>query len=430
MKNCVNAVLFNYLPNLLAGTWLCSCYDLELDGYVHLSDQFIEKLKEQNVITKLQENSDVLTINIPSGSQFIENLNLGKSRRFLSFRGKRQPIIDDFIEFISQKGSKRLVTVSKNIKNILKIEKGTNRRLKLADLEYLQKLTEIVTHALKQNSTSDFDREILLLSIIESANKLLYSASRNFLNAVVDAQVTALPKNHVQAVTEAIYSDNIKYKKDDFKYICMKLTLCRPFPGYSDYFADLTSEILQMSNSKVHNILLEVIDIVRNKRKFFETLLGNDLSDAMGASMQKALCGPVTHARQVISVFRGVISHRYTWISNKKQELKIKTTAIRVLLDIIDQVFDTDGAEIVAMHFDSTVKAVRGWEESTKKGNLEEIVSKVVNYSVDTLDTYLDTVSKNEIKVLSQAIYYSSYNITPEYKYLFYSGSKLTNVNA
>lgn len=409
--------------------WLSNCYDLEIDGYVQLSDELIEKLKKVNVISPLKENSDVMTINVPSVSRLFERLTSGNNRRFALFRAENKPIIDDFIEYISQTGSKRLVTVSKNIKNILKIEKGTNRRLKLADVEYLQKLKEIVAHALKQNSTTDLDREILLLSIIESSNKLLYSVSRNFLNAVVDAYVHDLPKKDVLAVTEAIYSDNIKYKKTDFKYICEELKLCRPFPGYSDYFADLTSEILQMSDSKLSKILLEAIKTGRTKRKFFKSLLGTELAENIGTSVQNTLGGPVIHARQVMSIFRGVISKRYTWISNKKQELKLKTTAIRVLLDIIDKLYDTDGDEIVALHFDSTVKAIRDWELSVRN-DLETIIFNIISYSVDTLDHYLDTVSKNEIRILSQAILFGTYNITPEFDYLFYSGSKLTNVEA
>lgn len=375
----------------------------------------------------LNNDQDVMNINIHNAKKYLDKYILKDTRRLNTFRSEGKPVIDDFIEYISQRGSKRLVTVSKNIKNILKIEKGTNRRLKLADVEYLQKLKEIVAHALKQNSTTDFDREILLLSIIESSNKLLYSVSRNFLNAVVDGHETILPKDDVQAVTEAIYSDNIKYKKTDFKYICKELKLCRPFPGYTDYFADLTSEVLQMSDNKLRKILVKTIKAGTTKRKFFESVLGSDLAANFGKVVKSNLGGNLTHARQVMSVFRGVISKRYTWISNKKQELKLKTTASRVLLDIIDKLYDTDGEEIVAMHFDSTVKALRDWEGSMRN-DLETILFNVINYSVDTLNHYLDTVSKNEIRILSQTIIYGTYNVTPEYDYLFYSGSKLTNV--
>lgn len=374
----------------------------------------------------LNKDQNIMTIHVPNAKQYFDKLQSKDTRRSL-FRADNKPVIDDFIEYISQRGSKRLVTVSKNIKNILKVEKGTNRRLKLADVEYLQKLKEIVAHALKQNSTTDFDREILLLSIIESSNKLLYSVSRNFLNAVVDGYESALPQDDVRAVTEAIYSDNIRYKKTDFKYICKELKLCRPFPGYSDYFADLTSEILQMSDSRLHKILMNAIKAGQTKRDFFESVLGVDLAANIGTLVQNTFGGDVTRARQVMSVFRGVISKRYTWISNKKEELKLKTTAIRVLLDIIDKLYDTDGEEIVAMHFDSTVKALRTWERGMRN-DLETILFNVINYSVDTLKHYLDTVSKNEIRILSQTIIYGTYNITPEYDYLFYSGSKLTNV--
>lgn len=374
----------------------------------------------------LNKDQNIMTIHVPGAKQYFEKFNSKDTRKSL-FRAENKPVIDDFIEYMSQGGSKRLVTVSKNIKNILKIEKGTNRRLKLADVEYLQNLKGIVAHALKQNSTTDFDREILLLSIIESSNKLLYSVSRNFLNAVVDGYESELSKDDVRAVTEAIYSDNIKYKKTDFKYICKELKLCRPFPGYSDYFADLTSEMLQMSDSKLHKILMNSIKAGRTKRDFFESVLGVDLAANIGTLVQNTFGGNVTRARQVMSVFRGVISKRYTWISNKKEELKLKTTAIRVLLDIIDKLYDTDGEEIVAMHFDSTVKALRTWERGVRN-DLETILFNVINYSVDTLKHYLDTVSKNEIRILSQTIVYGTYNVTPEYDYLFYSGSKLTNL--
>lgn len=376
----------------------------------------------------INKDPNVMTIQIPGAKKFMEKFNLRDTRRFSTFRTGSKHVIDDFIEYISQKGSQRLVTVSKNIKNILKIEKGTNRRLKLADVEYLQKLKEIVAHALKQKSSTDFDREILLLSIIESANKLLYSVSRNFLNTVVDGHETILPKEDVRAVTEAIYSDNIRYKKADFKYICKELKLCRPFPGYSDYLADLTSEILQMSDSKLRKILRKIILAGHTKRDFFKSVLGADLAANMGTLVNNTFDGDLAYARQVMSVLRGVISKRYTWISNKKQDLKLKTTAIRVLLDIIDKLYDTDGEEIVAMHFDSTVKALRDWEGGMRN-DLETILFNVINYSVDTLKHYIDTVSKNEIRILSQTIIYGPYNVTPEYDYLFYSGSKLTNVD-
>lgn len=380
------------------------------------------------MLSASNNDQKVMTINILNAKQYFDKLNFGNTRRFSLFRTGNKPVIDNFITYISQKGSKRLVRVSKNIKNILKVEKGTNRRLKLADVEYLQKLKEIVSYALTHNSTTDFDREILLLSIIESSNKLLYSVSRNFLNVVVDGHGSNLPKDDVRAVTEAIYSDNIKYKKEDFQYICRELKLCRPFPAYSDYFADLTSEILRMSDYKLREVLMKIIVAGQSKRDFFESVLGADLAANIGTLVQSTFNGELSYARQVLSVFRGIISKRYTWISNKKYDLKLKTTAIRVLLDIIDKLFDTDGEEIVALHFDSIVKAMRDWELNLRN-DLETILFNIINYSVDTLKHYLDTVSRNEIRILSQTIIYGTYNVTPEYDYLFYSGSKLTNVD-
>lgn len=382
----------------------------------------MEKLKAEQLVSETNKDKNVITIHGPNAKQYLEKNKLIGARR------ASKPVSENFIEYMSQKGSQRLVIVSKNIKNILKIEKGTNRRLKLADVEYLQKLKEIVAHSLKQNSITDYDREILLLSIIESSNKLLYSVSRNFLNAVVDDhEPETLPKKDVQIITETMYSNNIKYQKADFKYICKELKLCRPFPGFSDYFADLSSEILQMSDSKLHKILTKTIKAGQTKRDFFESVLGTDLATNIGKLLQNNIGRDLTRARQVISVFRGVISKRYTWISNKKQELKLKTTAIRVLLDIIDKLYDTDGEEIVVMYFDLTVKALRDWERG-QRNDLDSILLKIINYSVDTLKHYLDAVSKNEIRILSQTIIYGAYNVTPEYDYLFYSGSKLTNI--
>lgn len=413
---------FNYISTYrFSGLWLSCSYDIELDGYVRLSDQFIERLQKEQVLSALNKDENTTTILVPGAKEYIDKFI--NSRR-ISFRASKS-VIENFIEYMSQKGSQRLVTVSKNIKNILKIEKGTNRRLKLADVEYLQKLKEIVAHALKQNSTTDLDKEILLLSIIESSNRLLYSISRNLLNAVVDGQKNILPKEDLQVVTETMYSDNIKHKKADFKYICKELKLCRPFPGYSDYFADLTSEILQMSDSKLHKILTKTIKAGQTKRDFFESVLGAHLAADIGILVQNTFGGDLSRARQVMAVFRGVISKRYTWISDKKQTLKVKTTAIRVLLDIIDKLYDTDGEEIVAMHFDMTVIALRDWEMGMRN-DLETILFNIINYSVETLKHYIDTVSKNEIRILSQTIIYETYNITPEYDYLFYSGSKLT----
>ncbi|KAG6446143.1 hypothetical protein O3G_MSEX004304 [Manduca sexta] len=412
-------VLFYYI--ILQGLTTCFTYDVELEGIMRIGDAFLKELQDDLAEYKKLQTTFRPDKPIRPVKKYIGVGKVSKKSRKTGENEKRNKTYIGSFSRIKEDGFWRLDKLQVIVKNHLKINKNISKVIRKVSEEYSAALDKYFDSIITHVSETQLDIEFLILDLVETSNKMLYSMQRKIFNDVVDANKSKIPKVYITKATENIFKQSINDKKRHMNLICELHQICRPYPGFSDYFADLISEILKLSDSRL-NIFLKILkNSLEHNIDFIHQIIDERALEKWTYHMSY-LSTDMAIIRDIISILRTVITQRHKVVTTGDDKLKNRTAAMKILLDIIDKAFEDDGEDMIAMNIDIVVEALRHW--TSRAQDIETIVTNFVKYFFNILKQSISVDTKQEIKVLTEVILKGKSKNRSIYKELLSKGSK------
>nr|XP_021194190.2 uncharacterized protein LOC110379020 [Helicoverpa armigera] len=384
------------------------CYDVELEGVVKVGQDFLKALDDGSAFVKKMN----LPFNFRSkgklpkkalGSAVMRAITANQNEEHFRTDSNTQPDIqiEECIDHFKKIGNESLHAIGKKIITDLAINMDIGLMLKTASGDYhtsMQNYNDVVS---KENIKSTLDREFVYLDVVETSNGLLYSIERKLLNDIIANKTDVLFDNSVEAMNEKIYKHSVQEKKNKVKFICEKYKVCRHYPAFTDYCADLITEILKLTDKKFTAIIEILRIIIKENKGFFEKVMEKEEKYLIIKKLE-SLSTDLFQMKEFFAVLRGVITQRFKAVSSSEKSLKSRTIATRILLDIVDKALSGD-EDLLAIDFDNSVSALRSWEDGVRQ-NIHGIYEDFAKNLFRIMQFNLTKNARKEMKILIQAI--------------------------
>lgn len=332
----------------------------------------------------------------------------------------------DYIEHLKRNGTRHIKYIGKQIKKEIKTNKNIDFILKTVIDDYVTILQNYYTYTIENNTDSKIDKEYIFLDMIETSNSLLYGEEKKLLNYIVMGLNKNSLNNSLRNMSVNIYRHTVNNKKEEMRYICTTYHVCRQYPAFTDYLADLISEILKLSESKFE-ILLELIKtVLKSHEDLFATISQKEDRELMLAKLE-TFSDDMFAMKEFLAVMRSVITQRFKLVDSGNEKLKKKTKAVRLFIDIIDKALSIE-EDIISVDFDITIQALRDWSGGTREV-IGDIIKGFVNHVLGMLEHNLSDKTRKEISVLVEVITRDSITYAEIYEDLFKFGSNFEEDN-
>ncbi|KAJ0172394.1 hypothetical protein K1T71_012367 [Dendrolimus kikuchii] len=379
---------------------LCLTFDIELEGVIRMGDEFLESL-----------NKDVQEYHSVQKELKDKNKSVDY-RKSDKVREPALPVInkDKFYAvaiYLQQNGYERLKALDKTINDKLGIKANLNSYSEKASRKLNAEIFNYVNETLQRNLTNVIDREFMVIDLIETSNKLLHSALKDLLAVITSLYKVRYLKNMKQ-VSDNIHKDVVSEKKDNFWYICNKFSICRPYPAFSDFFGDLMVVIIKTNLTDFKQLFTTVKKVLEAKYAFIENMIHASIYKEVVEKVNTLVNEPV-NLRNLLLYLRSVIIKRHKLIDTEVEIFKIKAKAVKIIIDIFDRAFDSDGFEIVELNLNVVIDGLEAWK-MRQRSDFQRIVILFVNYVLDTLKSNLTPYILEEIKTLTEVIWNESFD--------------------
>lgn len=322
-----------------------------------------------------------------------------------------------------KKGSHRLKTLAYFIKNNLGSYANTTTILKNAINDYLSSVETYYDFISKRPIKYDIGKEFLVLDMIETANQILLNVAKKLLDDIIAETNVDKTELDMPYYVEKIKNTIIMVKQDQLRHVCDTLQVCRPFPGLCDHVADLLSEILQLNDDRIIDIIKSYEEAITVKRDFFKTLTNSNVYNIISSKLKDSFPN-IAFMKEILSILRAVITQRYKVFKSNSLGVKIKTKAVRILLDVIDKAFEVNNDELNDIEIQNTINGYQQWAAG-ERSDLNLITKKFIYNAVEILKYSWSKETIEEVKVLTDVIFTGTTNNTMVYDYLFKKGSAL-----
>uniref|UniRef100_A0A2A4JAM5 Uncharacterized protein n=1 Tax=Heliothis virescens TaxID=7102 RepID=A0A2A4JAM5_HELVI len=328
--------------------------------------------------------------------------------------------IHECMRHLQKKGNETLHDIGKQIITNLNISMNIDSMLKASSGDYFTTMQNYNKVASKQRYNTTLDREFVYLDMVETSNSLLYSIERKLLNDIISNQ-TNVSDTSIKTLNEKIYKHSVLKKKDNIKYICRKFDVCRHYPAFTDYCADLISEILKLTDKKFTAVIEISKRILKENKDFFEKVTENEDRDLIIKKLQY-FSTDLFAMKEFFAVLRTVITQRFKAVSTADNTLKKRTLATRILLDIVDKSLSGD-EDLLAIDFDNSVSALRSWAGGVRR-DIDGIYEDFAKNLFRIMGFNLTKGARKEMKILIQIIMREIEEDDKFVQNLFINGSK------
>lgn len=272
---------------------------------------------------------------------------------------------------------------------------------------YFKKASEI-------QPKTDLEREFVILDLIESTNHLLLVTAKKLMQSI--HEVSPASYNHLTKLEDAIMEE----KKKALEYVCEIKQVCRYYRGFVDKMGDLINEILILSDTPYSRIINDIIKAIEGKQWFLRKIMTVETRHALQSKLAPRKNHPY-YIRELLTTIQRLITQRYRLHRNDTLEMKVKTTAARILLDLIDKVFHTDDEDFFNLEIDTTIASIKEWAEGTTSSKINPL--KIINRIVEMLNYHWGTNTKEDVKVLIELLVLGTTRNQYVYEELFAKGA-------
>lgn len=402
-----------YISIFLVAFIFYANYNVQIKAVSHMENVFLRKLSNEasTSIYKHQTESYKLDKNIQRISANTKDL-------------KSILHIFDCVKYLKIKVEQRVINDMKTTFNkYLRFNKDISSILRNGSSEFSTTLDDYIAKHIERIPNVNLDIEFFIVDIMYTANKMLCNFQNKTLNEIMEKYDREIFYPNLQTTFAQLSAKNMEYKKQDMEYICSMYNLCRSYPGFTDYLADLIEGILiLLPRDKMLIITKIVVKFFNVKIHFFKRIMYEDVLNKTAKKLDN-LAKNIFNIKELLNVLRTIIRDKHTFAYNDRESSKNITRSIRILLDIIDKVFDNGGNEMIAINFDNLFNGIKNWSDGDRD-DIEKLLALFMNYLVDTLNHNFTHNTRKEIKVLTAVVMERPSCDSFVADYLFTKGSK------
>ncbi|XP_073959640.1 uncharacterized protein [Choristoneura fumiferana] len=383
--------------------------DLEVQARVRMDPDFIKRMeKTLRVQTAILRAGNSLSQEVPQifsekepekDNNILEDLRPQFSRDTHNEKTIRQ-IHEERLE---KKGIEGIESVAEYLRLKFNFTLDESLVKESCDL-YVTKLRSYFKFMLRKEASIAVEQEGIVLDKVDMAVVLQSSLERTLLEEVL-AKNSNISNSEKYIMTEAVFLFSMRNKQNEMKYICKTMGICRPFPGFSDQLAQIFSEVLKLYDVKFQYFVIKAAQLIVSKKHFLKTILRNEIFEYLKEKAVNIVDANMNDMRENISVVRSVIIERHRVVNVVDEAVKVRTKAMRIVLDIIDTVFDKVGMEEVQMRAEDLITAIQDWAANSLT-DIEPMLNTFITDTVANIKYELSSIGRDEIKVLADIIYF------------------------
>lgn len=328
---------------------------------------------------------------------------------------------NEYVKHLQQKGTITLRAVAHQIKKEISPKMNLSYILEAVTDDYVTMMSNYHTFLMSEAAETQIDKELTFLDLIETSSRMLYAEERKLLNDALGEANKIVNNTSVQALNEKIYKRSVKDKMDEINHICTNYDVCRMYPAFSDYGADFISELLKLNEKKFKLFMDQSIKVIKKHEGFLETLMEKEDRELMCRKL-KPYYTDTFGMKEFLAVSRAVMTQRFKLFQTSHQKLKMRTKAMRILLDIIDKALGME-EDVLAIDFETTMAALRSWAGGARH-HIHDIFGEFTSHLIRQLEHKLTKTARKEISCLVELVVRGGTEKTDMYQRLFKYGSR------
>ncbi|RVE53437.1 hypothetical protein evm_002007 [Chilo suppressalis] len=369
-------------------------FDIELEGTIRFGDEFVDKLKTERFGKNIQRDNEIL--------QHVHEFNSRKTD--VAVAAQESEYLDNVVNY----GVKEITYLSKRLQKEIPIDNNLMTMLNQKVKDYEKKIWDHVIIAKNYKTKTNTDRENIYLDVAAFSNTILHSDEKSMFYMVLENIKENITEEDIGKFNELIYKARIDHMKQVLDFLCAKLNVCRTYPGFSEYIADLISDLLKMSDGKLRYLMNFVKEKVVERATFFKAFMKQDVIDMLALKLGY-LTQDLYNVRELLAVVRSIITSRYKMMKSHDKDLKLQTTAARMLLDIIDKAFSKQRDDMTVITFDTTVKALRNWQTGDRD-DVKMPIQLLLEHIVKVLRENWNLATRQDVMILTEVMTFGESN--------------------
>lgn len=303
---------------------------------------------------------------------------------------------------------------------ILDIDKALDMTIE----KYKMSIDEYFATLPHQRIKCELEEEFYILDFLESTNKVFATQYVSLIDGLISQMNYSMRQTFGKMFSNMMGNSIVNAKSENLKYICDKLHICKSFPAYTDYLADIFNEILKLSDKHFQVIVDYLKNIVKLRAEFLDYFIDADVKRVMSSKLNE-MSSNVSNARYFFSTFKKILTKKFKIFKNKDGLVYRRSKSVRLLIDMVNRAYEHLEDHFIKYEYQSMKTNIRAWDKGKKADIYRKLYSYTNNF-VDVMD-YLPSNVKLEIKVLTKVLITGNENINPEYYYLFSVGSTINS---
>ncbi|KAL4717077.1 hypothetical protein ACJJTC_016964 [Scirpophaga incertulas] len=318
--------------------------------------------------------------------------NLGKTQIIIP------PYISEYFIQLIENGKKKIKLFGEYIKSELAIEDDLIILIERVNKFYEKKVKTYISHAVRQEPESS--KEHLILDIVSFSNLIFHNDQRKMLQMIIE--IKAENASSIDTFAETIDKQRKDHMSNEMNYLCVKINICRRYPGFIDNFSDLLNDVLKLDDNKLIDLKNKTKQLLEVRINFFKSFINEDVLDLLSKRLQYSTLN-TQDIKNLLTFVTSTTMQRYRLITNGEKEMKSRIKALRLLLDIIDKAFANQADDLTTITLDTTAKAIQQWKEGFRS-DIDMPLKLFVEHIVSILRIWWDIKTREEVMALVDII--------------------------
>ncbi|XP_049693476.2 uncharacterized protein LOC126054007 [Helicoverpa armigera] len=375
------------------------CYDPDSDGAMKVGLHSYgkgfnptRKLLSINFISQ-EKDSNMKALEDPEVLQVLKEAQLARQKP-----NSEQQVIKDLI----RKANRILENMGTQILTDLNIKKNITSILEVVtdDLAMMMQKYYDVINSDRINSIDD--KYSIYVDLVDTSGRLLYSEGRAMVEEIISDKNMTSQNKSIELLNEKIFKMSVEGKKEGMKHVCEVYNICKECPMFTDYAANLLSEIIKLSDDKFRKFVDILVSISKNCEDFFASVIEKEDREFIINELQPLLKDSVA-LRVYFVTARDVMEQNFNGdLKAEEEKLNIKAKAIRILLEIINKALSSE-EDLLTIDLELSLSALKDMNDEEDKviSRIWEVFLKKI---IKILNHNLSRTARTEMSVLIKAI--------------------------
>lgn len=299
-----------------------------------------------------------------------------------------------YVDHVKHRGEQVLKTMDLYISNKLQLK---SRKVDIGTMihNYTKQVQKYFDKTVPNKQEPVYSEDIIMIDTAEVACRLLYQSQMKLLNDTLDAFHNSrstkkiyfgVPTNVTKHIMDTIKENSTYIKSEEMQYICMNYRICRHYPAFTDHCGHFVTDILQMPKNKL-TIFQKLLGMIVSHNENFINMVVDIKKDKNTVEHVLKEIVNIDNIKKFFYELKETLSLKFEILHNPKNRDKMKAAALRMLLDVIDKLYEKEDGKLILTKFDLADNSIKKWV----RDEISSISVVTVNF-ITELFKFLDKI--------------------------------------